>query len=231
MTKKRLALLAVVSALSMAAFTCGGSDDEGGGGEGGGSASSPAGGGNLTAARLPVVSVQQSDLPSGYSPKPGFPKRLASVPECVNALAPGQQSAIAQLQSLGLQECYSSVFTKERGSDSNSPGSGAYFFRDVDGATKALPILRSVGVQSLKPTGAARIESTKDVPVTGLGDQSESGVTITLTVAGTRRFAITLYFWRNANVVFYSGGGNSLGDLNEVSYLDIAKKVASRAAA
>lgn len=231
MTKNRLALLAVVSALSMVAFTCGGSDDEGGGGEGGGSASSPAGGGNLTAARLPVVSVQQSDLPSGYSPKPGFPKRLASVPECVNALAPGQQSAIAQLQSLGLQECYSSVFTKERGSDSNSPGSSAYLFRDVDGATKGLPILRNAGVQSLKPTGAARIESTKDVPVTGLGDQSESGVTTTLTVAGTRRFAITLYFWRNANVVFYSGGGNSLGDLNEVSYLDIAKKVASRAAA
>ena len=92
-------------------------------------------------------------------------------------------------------------------------------------------VLRSVGVQSLKPTGGARIESTRDVSVTGLGDQAEPGVTTTLSVGATRRFAISLYFWRNRNVVFYSGGANSLGDLNESGYLEISKKVASRAAA
>ena len=113
MTRNRLALLALVSALSMMAASCGGDgDDDGGGEEGGGGATSSGGGGNLTAEQLPAVSVQQSDLPSGYAPKPGFPKRLNSVAECVNALAPGMQAAISQLQSLGLESCDSSVFTK-----------------------------------------------------------------------------------------------------------------------
>jgi len=232
MTKNRLALLALVAALSMAASSCGGgSDDEGGSEEGGETGSSTATKGNFTADKLPTLGVQLSDLPSGYAPKSGFPKQLSSVSECVKALAPGLDSAVPQLQALGLEGCYSSVFTKEKGNDSNTPGSGAYLFRDTEGATKALPILRSVGVQSLKPSGQARLESSRDVPVTGLGEQAEPGVTTTLAVGATRKFAITLYFWRNRNVIFYSGGGNTLGDLNEGAYLDISKKVAGRAGA
>ncbi|MDP8976137.1 MAG: hypothetical protein M3N28_07225 [Actinomycetota bacterium] len=231
MAKNRLVLLALCSALSMVAFSCGGgSEEEGEGGEGRGSGTSTATA-NITADKLPTVSVQQSDLPPGYQPKAGFPKLLSSVSECVNALAPGSDAAITQLQPLGLEGCYSSVFTKARGSDSNSPGSGSYRFRDADGAAKALPVLRSVGIQSLKPTGAARLDSTRDVLVTGLGDQSEPGVTTTLSVGPTRKFAITLYFWRSGNVVVYAGGGDSLGDLNEKAYLELSKKVASRAGA
>lgn len=172
--------------------------------------------------------AQLSDLPSGYAAKSGFPKQLSSASECVAALSPGLEAVAAELQSFGLEGCYLSVFSKQKGSDANSPGSGAYRFRDAEGATKALPVLRRAGAESLKPTGAARLDATRDVPVAGLGDQAEPGLTATLAVQ-TRKFAITLYFWRSANVVVYAGGGDSLGDFDEKAYLDLAKKVAARA--
>ena len=227
MTNNRLVLIALVSALSMVAFSCGGSSDDE---EGGDSGNSTASKGSITSDKLPSVGVQLSDLPSGYAPKTGYPKQLTSPSDCVSALGSGLDSVQTQLQSLGLEGCYLSVFTEEKGNDANSPGSGSYLFKDAEVATKALPILRSAGVQSLKPTGGATVDSTRDVPVTGLGDQSEPGVTTTLAV-GARKFAISLYFWRSSNVVVYAGGGDSLGDFNEKSYLDLSKKVASRAGA
>jgi hypothetical protein len=226
MTRNRHALLVLVAALAMVAASCGGGDDEAS--EDGGETTAVPSSATLTAGKLPGASVQLSDLPSGYSPKAGFPKQVSSAAECVNVLAQGLDAVTAQLQALGLEGCYLAVYNKEKGSDANSPGSGAFLFRDVNGATQALPILRSAGAQSLKPSGGASIESSGDVPVTGLGDQSAPGVTATIAV-GPRKFTITLFFWRSRNVVFYSGGGDSLGDLKQSSYLDLSKKVASRA--
>lgn len=218
-------MVAFVSALSLMAFSCGGSSDDK---EGGSSATSTAPKAAIAPDKLSSVGVQLSDLPPGYAPKTGYPKQLTSLPDCVAALGKGLDTVQAQLQALGFEGCYLSVFNEQKGADANSPGSGAYLFKDADAATKALPILRAAGVQSLKPTGAARFDSTKDSPAPGLGDQSEPGLTTTLAV-GDRKFSISLYFWRTRNVVVYAGGGDSLGDFNETSYLDLSKKVADRA--
>ncbi len=229
MIRRRLGAIAVSLAMAVTATACGGGDDDGDAGGGAGGGTTPAGGA-LTVATLPTVSAQLTDFPSGYAPKAGFPKQLGSPAECAQNTAPEDVALASRLQGVGLQACYLAVYSKERGNDSNSPGSGTFLFGDATGAQSALPLLRQAIVGSLRPSGVATLRSTDDIPVSGLGEQSVPGVRFTIGVGGTRSFRLLFYFWRTGNMVAYVGGGDSLGDLNESAYLDLARKVNARAA-
>lgn len=226
MTKNRLALVALVSALSMVATSCGGSsDDEGESGESGATTVAPSTSGNLTFEKLPGAGLQPFDLPSGYNPAPESTGRRTSVADCVKELARTSDSVKAQLQSLGLEGCDLMSFQ----SSSSARTSIAYLFRDVNGATQGLPVLRDVAV-NINFESDVKIEGRRDVPVSGLGDQSLPAFTVTGSKEG-KKATFTIYIWRSRNVVFFVLGLDPPGEVKENTLLDLSKKVASRAGA
>ena len=228
MLKRRTSAVALSLAAVLMAAGCGGGDDEAEN-EGPKAETAATPGANITTDKLPGMSAQPSDFPEGYAQRSGFPKQLTTANECVQATAPGKEGLVEQFQSLGLQGCYLAVYTKERGRDSNSPGSGTFVFPDAAAAGRAQPVLRQAVVDSLRPSGQAKVESSEEIPVSGLGEEAVPGARFTISVGGARMFRLIFYFWRNRNAVTYVGGGDSLGDFNESSYLDLAKKVDDRA--
>ena len=97
----------------------------------------------------------------------------------------------------------------------------AFVFPDPGRASKALPLIRRYSV-----TGAtgSRPVSMKDIPVSGLGDQSLPGLAFSL-AGEEHRFHFFMYIWRDRNVIAVVGGGDTLGDLSKDTFLDIAKKI------
>ena len=81
---------------------------------------------------------------------------------------------------------------------------------------------------NLRPSGDARLTSSEDIPVTGLGDEALPGFKATAAVAG-HRFRSFQYFWRARNLVAYAGSSDVLADFNEQTALDLAKKLDFRA--
>ena len=133
-----------------------------------------------------------------------------------------------QRQSVGLEGCHLSTFQ----ATSSSRTSVAYLFRDVKGATQGLPVLRDVARKGLDDTSSqsgAKIEARRDVPVSGLGDQSLPGITFTASGGGTTA-SLRFYVWRSRNVVFFFLSVDPPA-VKESALLDLARKMASRAAA
>ena len=228
MLKRRTTAVALSLAAVLMAAGCGGGDGEAEN-EGPKAETAATPGTNITTDKLPTLSAQPSDFPEGYAQRSGFPKQLTTAGECLQATLPGNQALVEQFQSLGLQGCYLVVYTKERGSDSNNPGSGTFLFPDAAAAGKAQPVLRQAVVESLRPTAPAKLESSEEIPVSGLGEEAVPGARFTISQGTTRSVRLTFYFWRNRNAVTYVGGADNLGDFNESSYLDLAKKVDARA--
>jgi hypothetical protein len=218
MPRKRFALPALSLFLASVLSACNGGSD------------TPAANDRPQANDLSRASLQVGDLPGGYQPRTGFPKEFSNARECVGALAQAVESLVPQLEGLGLQRCYIAVYSKVEGDQSNTPSSGTFLFPDDDKATKALPHVRSASIESLRlvPAGTP-VERPRDLPVTGLGQQSEPGLAVTA-ISGAKRVTAVNYFWRSGNAVIYLGGRDSLGDLSEGAYLELAKKVAGRAA-
>lgn len=226
MTRNRLALVAFVSALSMVAFSCGGSsDDERDSGDSGAvTTAAPSTSENLTLEKLPGTGLQPFDLPPGYNPAPESTGRRTSVADCVKELGRTSDSVKAQLQSLGLEGCDLSTFQ----SGSSARSSVAFLFRDVNGAAQGLPVLRAVGVDTTLE-GDLKVEERRDIPVSGLGDQSLPGFTFTASKEG-KKASFTIYSWRSRNVAFFLVGIDQ-AQPKESTFLDLSKKVAGRAGA
>ena len=184
-------------------------------------------GATFDAESLERVSLEASDLPPGYVLQPGLPRRATSVHHCLEGATRQRAGLAAQLTSLGMKGCYDAAYVKVVGPASNRPGSTAYLFEDVDGASRALPELRNALAESYRGLGQA--PSARDVVVSGLGDESLPGRTFTTPTGDGRGLTFTFYIWRIGNVVVYLAGTNSLGDMNEQSLLDLARKIDSRA--
>ncbi|MDQ3679436.1 MAG: DUF4190 domain-containing protein [Actinomycetota bacterium] len=177
---------------------------------------------------LERVSWDASDLPPDYVLQPGLPRQATSVHQCVERATRERAALAAQLESLGMRGCFDAAYVKTVGTDSNRPGSTAYLFEDVGGASRALPALRNALAESYRGLGRGA-RSPEDVSVSDLGDESLPGVTFATPTGGGQRLTFTLYIWRIGNVVVYVAGTNSLGDMNEQTILDVARKIDSRA--
>ncbi len=176
---------------------------------------------------LSQVSLQPADLPPGYVPQPGLPRQAMSVHHCLEGATRERAALAAQLTNLGMKGCYDAAYVKTVGTASNRPGSTAYLFEDVDGASRALPALRNALTESYRGFGQA--PSARDVAVSDLGDESLPGRTFTSPTGGGQSLTFTFYIWRIGNVVVYLAGTNSLGDMNQQTILDRARKIDSRA--
>jgi hypothetical protein len=172
---RRRAALVLSVVFAVVAGGCGNGGDGRDGADRSG-AGSPAPARTYTAEAQTRVSLQLSDLPSGYSVRAGYPKTSSSAQECMAASTPQSIAAATQVQNAGLQSCYATVFSKEVGANSNRPGSQSYLFTDAGAASRALPLLRSALLVSFRPSGAARSQAPSDVPaITGLGTSRYPG--------------------------------------------------------
>lgn len=174
------------------------------------------------------VSLQASDLPPGYVLQPGLPRQATSVHQCVEGATRQRAGLAAQLTSLGMRGCYDAAYVKTVGPASNRPGSTAFLFENAGGASRALPVLRDALAQSYRGQGQGP-GSVEDVPVSDLGDESLPGRTFATPTGGGQRLTFTFYIWRIGNVVVYAAGTNSLGDMNQQTILDMARKIDSQA--
>jgi hypothetical protein len=174
---------------------------------------------------LDRVGMEASDLPPGYALQPGLPRVARSVNQCLEGATRERAPLAAQLTSLGMKGCYDAAYVKTVGTASNRPGSTAYLFENADGASRALPALRD----ALAETYRGPRRSVEDVPVSGLGDEPLPGRRFTTPTGGGQRLTFTFYMWRIGNVVVYVAGTNTLGDMNDQTLLEIARKVDSRA--
>lgn len=211
----------LLAALVVATASCGGGGDD----DGAVVPTAPptAAGRTYTAADLSKFSAQPADLPSGY--RQG---RSGELPpdECFEGAPP---SLLAQLQSSGFERCYASNFTKKSGDFTNDVGSGGLMFRDAAGASRALPVLRDMLGESFRATGEADAGSSRDLPASGLGDETPPGVSFNADLFG-REFDVVLYVWRKGNVIAFLGGSDILDDMNAQSMLGIAERIDSRSA-
>lgn len=210
-------------ALVLLAAACGG----GGDGDDGAAPTTPppTTGRTLTATDLSRITFQPSDLPSGYTRDDATSGERAAT-RCFEG-APSE--TVSHIQSFGLQTCYSSNYTKKAGSATNNAGSGALLFRDAQGASQALPVLRTALLGSFEATGEGEEGAIRDLPASGLGDERPPGAQATVEAAAIE-FDIILYVWRNGNVVAFLGGSDVLGDMDASRLLDVARKVDGRVA-
>jgi hypothetical protein len=210
-TTQRIKAVALCALLALG-VACGGSDgDDGEDTE----SSSPEG----------RFSLQLSDLPSGYTTLDGYPKTSSSAQDCLAANTPQAMAAASQIQTAGLQSCYSTVYSKEVGENTNRPGSQSYLFTDAAAASRALPLVKSAILASFRATGTARGQTPSDIsPVPGLGEESVPGVSATVIPGKFLRF----YFWRTGNVVVLIAGSDVLDDTTQSALTDIAKKIDTR---
>lgn len=206
---KGLALVAVAMGLSAG---CGG---------GGSTAKPPPRGQDFSAANLKLFALQAADLPSGY-------ELQDQETSCPKAQTREQAAFDGQLAPLGRENCYGVTYHKASSAGYNDLGSGAFMFPDPGRASKALPLTRRYLTTVFRVGGSGRLVSRKDIPVSGLGDQSLPGLAYTYSLAG-EDYHLFAYIWRDRNVVAFLGGGDFLGDLSKDTYLDIAKKIDFRA--
>lgn len=232
MAAKRLQGFALVFTLAMIAAGCGGGSDNGNG-AGSGANGTPAQ--PFNADTLKRVSLEPSDLDSGY--KRGVESGQKTAQECLKALSETRESAAfaVQLQNLGLQACQMATYSKEveKGDDTytNSPGSFAFLFPDAAAASKAVPTIRQFLIDSFRPTGDVSEASpnAQDLPASGLGDEAPPGAKFTVETGGLLEFDFAIFVWRAQNVVAGFGGSDALGDMTDRTMLDIAKKIDYRA--
>ncbi len=220
--RRRFPLLdgALVLLVAVVLAACGG----GGDGEEDAAKAPPATARTFTVADLGRMTFQPSDLPAGYS-RNDATSGQRTADRCFEG-APA--ATVSQIQSFGLQGCHTSNYTKKEGGATNNAGSGALLFRDADGASRALPVLRSALLESFEATGEADEGRTRDVPASGLGDETPPGAQASVEGAGIS-FDIIFYVWRNGNVVGFLGGSDILGDMDAARLLDLARKVDARA--
>lgn len=174
--------------------------------------------------------ITEANLPEGYEPVRS--ERFSSASRCatISALEGAPRSLRKTLSAHGLKRCewtqYERTISGETSSGSNRPGALIYVLRDEQAASEFLPVLRRLVLATIQPDegNLLRRHSFATPP---LGDEALRGVTATVSPNRNfeRRLTAWLYFWRRENVVAVAGGGDAVGDFNQLSALDLARAV------
>lgn len=176
--------------------------------------------------------LSQSDLPSGY--KLVTEEASSSAQNCVGGKSSREQAVAEKFEQLGLERCASRTYRKRVAgaiNKNNTPGSTMILLKDSDDASKALPELRKALIASYKPSGTASAGDREEISVSGLGDESVPGARLTTDLGALGGdFDLYLYFWRRGNVITWMGSTDILGDFDEDSTLELAKKLDGRMA-
>lgn len=188
----------------------------------------------LSQGELKRSALTQADLPDGYE-----------LEEQVDSTSPencGDEgfsaSFLATVKGLGFRACAGATYRKvvtEPNRQVNRPGSLLIQLRSADAASEALPKMRAALVDSVELTGGAEantdVGAENAIPVSGLGDEAPAGMRLPVDlgfVAGDAELYV--YFWRRGDVIAFVGTSDYLGDFDEGSTLELAKKIDGRIA-
>lgn len=225
MARAPRAIVVMLSVVAAVAGACGG------GGHGSGAAATttvatPVPRRLLTVDDLPRAMVQANDLPPGY--EPGQTTGGTGAQGCATTRTQDSTVLASQLQALGITACSRVTLRKETTKETATDETAAFLFKDVDGASKAIPVLRASFSANVVPKGGSTVAVPEDTPASGLGDGAAPGLKFSVK-SGSQSLNLFFYIWRVRNVVSYFAAVDAVGDLNAQSILDIAKKAAARA--
>lgn len=181
----------------------------------------------LTVDDLPRAMVQANDLPPGY--EPGQTTGGTGAQGCATTRTQDSAVLASQLQALGIMACSHVTLRKETTKETATDEAAGYLFNDLEGASKAIPVLRESFAANVVPKGGSTVAVPEDTPASGLGDAAAPGLKFSVK-SGSQSVNLFFYIWRVRNVVSYFAAVDAVGDLNAQSILDIAKKAAARAA-
>ena len=193
-----------------------------GGEEDGAPGTAAALGQNFTADDLDRFILKASDLPSGYERRrrsAGSPQELVEA-----AQTRDERSSFERVVAPGLKRFSSVAYRKKDGENSNSPGSLALLYDTRRAASKALPAVRKLLIDNYSLTGGFAEEPPQKVRVSGLGDQAAAGIKLPL-----GPYALYQYVWRARNIVATIAAGDTVGDMNGKTILEMAKRIDFRA--
>ena len=201
-------LLAFALAIAATSAGCGGSDGESGDAKA------------TTAGKLAGFVLTKADLPAGYTPEDD--NGPSSRKSC---LEDRERYLRSKLASLGLRRCAEAMFLKNRdlgGGNGliNTPDSGAMMMRTQRDASHALRVLRREIVSKVKSLG-----DVHSVPVQRLGDEAPRGI-----AADFGNGTLFVYIWRRGSVVAMVSSTSTLGDFDQRTTLELARRLDTRGA-
>ena len=216
-------LLAVATLVALAAPGCG-SDDHG-------SAAKPtrtAAHEHYTKDDLKRFAIRSADLPAGYKKTES---RSWSAERCLQSANSEHAALTSRFKAWGIEGCTGVTYRRKTHDDERyvDVASGAFAFRDPSSAAQALPVIRKALINSGQTSGDIRIISRHSIAVSGLGDETARGARTRMRVLGESA-SWFFYFWRTRNVVVFVFTSDFLGDLDEQSTLEIAKRIDYRGA-